>query len=61
LIVPASALPLFQQSGCALSGNQGQTVNSPYSLYWVAPQSGDYAIIFYSTPPYSGPVYFTPG
>ena len=62
MVVPLSQVPLFQQAGCALSGlGQGQTVNSPYSLYWVAPQNGDFAIILYSPPPYNGPVYLTIG
>jgi hypothetical protein len=60
MVIPMGQVGLFQAAGCAVTG-QGQTVSSPYSLYWVAPSSGDYALIFYSPPPYSGPVYFTLG
>jgi hypothetical protein len=62
IIVPSSLLPNLQQAGCSHgSANQQQTFNSKISLNWTAPQTGEYAIIFYSWVPYTGPVYFLPG
>jgi len=65
VVVPESLLTTLQQMGCgyASSGthNQVQSFNSQIILNWTAPQTGQYAIIFYSLTPYSGPVYFLPG
>ena len=65
VVVPESLLSTLQQMGCsyASSGthNQVQSFNSQIVLNWSAPQTGQYAIIFYSLTPYSGPVYFLPG
>ena len=63
IVVPMSAVSLFQTNGCnylnALS--HGNTIGStPYIYTWTAPQAGEYAIIFYSTTPYSNTVYFIP-
>jgi len=65
VIVPQSLLGTVQQMGCgyASSGNhsQVQSFSSQISLNWTAPQTGQYAIIFYSLTPYNGPIYFLPG
>jgi len=65
VIVPQSLLATLQQMGCgyASSGthNQVQSFSSQISLNWTAPQTGQYAIIFYSLTPYNGPIYFLPG
>jgi hypothetical protein len=62
VIVPLSLFQSLQQAGCShAAGNQQQTFNSQISLNWTAPQTGQYAIVFYSFVPYTGPIYFLPG
>jgi hypothetical protein len=62
VIVPSNVIPALQSVGCNLmSRGQVQTFSSVQQVSWVASQSGEYAIIFYSTSPYSGQVYFQPG
>jgi len=62
VIVPSSLLTSMQQaSTCGYALGQSQAFSSQISLNWTAPQTGQYAIIFYSSTPYSGPVYFVPG
>lgn len=64
IIVPASMVPTLQQMGCGYASNQrgqGQSFgSSQVALNWTASQTGQYAIIFYSLTPYTGPVYFLP-
>ncbi len=66
IIVPQSLVPTLQQMGCGYgSSSQRSQVqsfgSSQVTLNWNAPQTGQYAIIFYSLSPYGGPVYFLPG
>jgi len=62
VIVPASLLTALQQANtCGYGLGQSQAFSSQISLNWTAPQTGQYAIIFYSATPYSGPVYFVAG
>ena len=64
LIIPVSVLSLYQSpSSCSALGNLGQVQSfgsTPYTISWTASQNDQYAIVFYSTTPYSGPVYFLP-
>ena len=64
LVVPMSVVSFFQSSGCsALAAlyTQTNTITSTPILYsWTAPQNGQYAVIFYTTTPYSAPIYFLP-
>jgi len=63
IVVPMAVVSLFQSSGCNALGalTQANTIGSTSYLYsWTAPQNGQYAIIFYSTTPYTDPIYFLP-
>jgi hypothetical protein len=64
VVVPMTAVSLLQSpSSCSAIGalNQANTIGStPYVYSWTAPQNGQYAIIFYSTSPYTAPIYFLP-
>jgi len=63
VILPTSVLTSLQQAGCGYSSSSGmgQAFSSQITLNWTAAQSGQYAVVFYSKTPYSGPVYFMPG
>ena len=61
IIVPLSVFQSLQQAGCSHAGGNQQSFNSQISLNWTATQTGQYAIIFYSYVPYTGPVYFLSG
>ena len=64
MIVPSSVLSLLTSpNGCSTLGSlgQGQSFGStPTLLSWTAPQSNQYAIIFYSTTLNGNTVYFIP-
>ena len=63
VILPTSVLTSLQQAGCGYgsSAGMGQSFSSQVTLNWTAAQDGQYAVVFYSRVPYSGPVYFLPG
>jgi hypothetical protein len=64
IVVPMSVVSLLQGgNGCNAVGYLAQTNtigSTPYLYSWTAPQTGQYAVIFYSTSPYTAPVYFLP-
>jgi len=61
LVLPSSLISGFQQTGCGSgSFSQGQSFSSQATLNWTAAQNGEYSVVFYSTVPYNGPVYFQP-
>ena len=65
IIVPQNLLAVLKQMGCGYgqSGPQSQahSFNSQIKLNWIAPQTSQYLVIFFSMTPYSGPIYFVPG
>jgi len=64
IVVPMSMVNLLQGgNGCSAVGYLAQTNtvgSTPYLYSWTAQQNGEYAVIFYSTSPYTAPVYFLP-
>jgi len=64
IVVPEPVVSLLQSpTSCSAIGAlaQSNTIGStPYLYSWTAPQNGQYAIIFYSTTPYTAPIYFLP-
>jgi len=48
----------FQNSNCA-AGSWGQVAAPASAINWVAPEDGQYALVFLTTGFYGGPVYFT--
>ena len=64
IVVPMAVVSLLQTPGsCSAVGAlaQANTIGStPYLYSWTAPQNGQYAVIFYSTTPYTAPIYFLP-
>ena len=60
VVVPSSLIPSLQQAGCSVSYSQSQSFSSQTTMNWTAAQNGEYAVVFYSTVPYNGPVYFQP-
>jgi len=64
IVVPMPVVSLFQSSGCSAIAalyTQTNTITTTPILYsWTAPQNGQYAVIFYSTTPYTAPIYFLP-
>jgi hypothetical protein len=67
IVAPMAVVSLLQSPGsCSAVGSLGQlwgstTIGStPYLYSWTAPQNGQYAAIFYSTTPYTAPIYFLP-
>jgi len=63
VVLPTSVLTSLQQAGCGYgsSAGMGQSFSSQVTLNWTAAQDGQYAVVFFSKVPYSGPVYFLPG
>jgi hypothetical protein len=69
LIVPMAVISQYESpSSCSDLGQRNVNLlsqiqsfgSTPYTLNWTAPQNGQYAIIFFSTTPYSNTVYFVP-
>jgi len=61
VIIPTSMGSILKQNGCSGALGQSQSFSSQTTVDWTAAQAGQYAIVFYSTVPYNGPVYFQPG
>jgi len=69
IIIPMTVISQLESpSSCSSLGqnyvnllSQIQTIGStPYTLSWTAPQTGQYAIVFFSRTPYGNTVYFLP-
>jgi hypothetical protein len=67
IVVPMSVVSLLQSNGngngCGAIGYLPQTntiSSTPYLYSWTAPQPGQYAVIFWSTSPYTAPIYLLP-
>lgn len=61
IVIPTNMGTILKQNGCSGTLGQSQSFSSQTTVDWTAPQDGQYAIVFYTTVPYNGPVYFQPG